>query len=370
MLALAGIGVVLVKPAFREAPRVPAARPEVYVDVTRLVGLHPGSGVLAEMKAVLAGANAGLRDLSPRQYSPDARFATAIAPEEPADTARMDLEAEVAQMAVSALSRLESEQRRAMEFHSSTNRDAMKQSSDAETALEIRELAREARDKGRAAVQRHYSERINADLKLRALQIAEKGEWGKAVSFPYSSADAKADLDRVDSVLALEHAGIENEFENASLRLRTTAMDAVNTTIAAYEAEEKRKIEDAIAVARNEVLAELSSFDVFPNSGQAGRQSAARGVARVAASGRSTRPSGNPARGELKSVGEMISRVEAGVRSDVRSAVVRLAQRKGVKVVFVRGNRSIPDRTSEFAAAMRARDFDAWGPALAPLGRG
>lgn len=395
LLAITTVAVFILAGAFwvsgaflaRDEHAVPASRETVYVDVGRLATLHPDSELLADMKSVVSEIRAGSA-WKPAPAKVD--LTPPPAPRMPIDHSMMSrakLEAELAQEAVSALGKLETDQRDALQARLRASRALLVSSADAEIAAEVREIEDEAASKLRSLAQRYAADRINAQLKISALGVARGGM--KDLSNPGSRGDdggaaalvretetsgnselasidsqlrgVQADLGHIIGVSMAETEQIQADARKRIETLKTAAHQKIDSTLAIQEDAESRKIENSITMARSDILEEMTTV------GQSRAYSGSPrspGTARVALSVHASPASVGGVGGDLGSIEGAVASLEIRIRDEVRGAVLKLAESKGVSVVFIRNGRRVPDQTDEFAQAFRDRGWELCAPVL------
>lgn len=338
-------------------------RHEVFVDASELVGLHPGSKVLADMREAIARVGAGMGEVSTTGVA-GWEFGPVPAASEPDEVSRQELEAEIAQAAVSALSQLEAEQRETLRARVRANRVTKMESAASEIGAQAREIRGEAAERLKALAEGIGDDRVNASLRLSSLTAAARSPGTDTDAFNALARQAEAELNRIDDARATDARTIRGEAQSRIDALGSAAASEIDSVLNAYEKGERKRIEDGITAARNEIMLELSAFDDFA----AGRELLAGGGWQLR--GLSGSVTGSAAQtadrvvgaGGMASARDAIAAIERRIRLDVTRAVRELAAEKGYDVVFSRGRSGIPDKTRMFTELMRERKWVGFGP--------
>ena len=356
------LALLVVAVAFVSAPAPQANKPKppmvVYVNIDQLVGLHPGSNALAAIRALAAvdgvrGVAAGTVSVPALgAFSPDSFVHRP-------EVSRPEIEAEVAQSAVSALSRLETDQRRALQARLRATRATMIESAKSQIAAQVREIEQTAVFKERSLTAQLAPLRLENQIKQGTLKqgldimskaFASVQETKPETQKPTAKAKieteneltglsdrlqlAQIELGRIDQTLTGEGAAIKAEAQQKVSDLRAGSSAGIEAKLLSTGNAERTKIEAEIAAARNEVLSGLSTpesaLDVCafepegPPSMSVGAVTA-KEIAQLAGT-REPRP---------VSVRASAPEIAARIRLDVSRAVSRIAAMEGLKVTFV-----------------------------------
>ena len=328
--------------------RSPAvAQPTVFVDAAGLAAMHPGWQALKQMRSCLAevrSASGGVSShLEPSRVSwetgPDADAAPQVS--------RCELQDEVRRATDSALGRYESEMRQALRLRIESTRAGMMKNADLELAPHIREIKTAAAAMIRALEEKHAPDRINAQLRVAALQAA-------ATSPAVDPGAAELKLHRANNALRAVEEACSNDKDRAigaanakTDALRPARSAGVDELLASSRHQESELITNSISAAHEKVMQELGSFENWPTAAVARVPEGSVRVSSTEANGDTTTDL-SFARLEIA-----ISALERQIEEDVNRAVRDLARRQGVKVTFTRGRAGVPDRTHTFARLMR-----------------
>jgi len=389
LLGLAAIALVFSIVQVRPTRLAPLPQRVVFVDLTRLSALHPSFAVLTKMKAFAAEAGRRPGPTRPPVCPPAPALSAVRGPVEPAEVTRPEIEAETAQSAVSAFSRLETEQRQALQARLRAVRATMLESAKPEVAAKIREIERAAEFKQRSLVTQLGDMRLTTLIRADALrsivtgfnsilpQDVSEDERDPDGVLAGEGAKLKAtelELQKIDKTLNSESIAIRAEAQEKISKLRADAAAEVAAKLSARENAERTRIETGIAAARNEVLSELGTSEGASGFDQAEPRAGARSVPVVTIMPSSRPPSKAGPSGYaaakkpvLSAVEGMAASLEARIRSDVVRAVRELASRSGLKVTFS-PTENAPDATSAFALLLRESGSQVWGPVLAAGG--
>jgi len=379
LLGLAALALVFSIARVGPSAHAPGARRLVFVDAARLASLHPSFAVVTKMKAFAAQAEPRLSPTGPPVCPPGPRLSTFAGFVQPAEVTRPEIEAETAQSAVSAFSRLETEQRQALQARLRAVRATMMESAKPEIAAKTRDIERKAEFNQRSLVAQLGEMRLKTLMQADALRTGVRGvnsflnpsdpdrDNGGLATMEGMLKKAELDLRRIDNTVTSESIAIRAEAQEKISKLRADAAAEVAAKLSARENAERTKIESGIAAARNEVLSELSTSQsasgfeqIEPQRG--GRSAPVVSITLSAPSPGEARPSGSAA------ARKMAASLEARIRSDVVRAVRELASENRLRVTFSPAG-DVPDATSAFAALLRERGWQVWGPVLA-AGRG
>jgi len=375
-----------------EKPKIASDKVTVYVDMDRLMRLHPSSGALALMKRIAADVRQGMRTM-PFSVGRDASSVNASVASDgiTCSVSREGLEADVAQAAIGALRDLESAQREALQARLRATRRTMEESASANIKAQVRDIEQETSRKLRDVAERYAADRINAYLKIGALKIADKSlkslaersgatvaKNRGAVNSPAenelgagesAAIDAKlrvlqADLARTIDIGDGEDARIREEARAKIEALWSDSAANIEKRLSDIEKDANARIERDIMSAQNEVIQELSSFGKWLGAEENSARKTA-GYARAVV---------NPAQGasivmqkrrpDFDSVDMAVEVLEQRIRLDVRRAVRMLADKQGINVTFVRTGGGLPDRTREFERKLRCLSWNECGPVL------
>ena len=333
---------------------------EVFVDINKLVELHPSYGAVADMNATLADvrvrSNAtSMSAPSDRERSHSAGLA--VAPE-----GRRKLVADAAKSATDGLAKMEADQREALQARLRVSRAAMMESADVEMKTKALEIEQSAVDSQQLIARDHAPDRLKAQLKAMALRAASKSLGVDPAAAALRAGKAQAEVTRIDSVSAVAEDDVETQARARIDQLRAAAKAKTDAELAAYENGEDRRIERSTVTARDQIAKEMASFSGMPAGwgtvarGKLSHGSAASAPQRMVAHG--------PGDAALTVLREQAVRADAQIRQDVQRAVLRFAKERGVSVRFSLSGRRLPDETRVFSTLMREHALDACGPVL------
>jgi hypothetical protein len=370
-LAIAGLALVLSSAPTRRVLEAVRPRPKVFVDVNKLVSLHPSSRTLAAMKSALATIRV---DSSPMPHA-TASLGSRVHPGVETDAAgvasRQALESEIAQAAVSAFSRLESEQRQVLESRLGVARATEMESAESEIEVQARDITRDQQAKVRDANAQSAAELANVQMGLGSLKLAENLEMRLVAQgripdvhplLVQNREQLQARLKAVDDKRAEEAQASESIIQKSIDDLRLKAAAGIDAELADRERGEQKRIEDEVTGARNEVLAELSSFDSTSGPVAFAAACNAPALARVTVAA-STLPALSGAH-DLALIRVAVSALEKRMRLDVVRTVQQLAAQNRMRVTFTNRGGSVADGTQVFARLLRARAWADCGPIL------
>ena len=355
LLALLSVAAIFyVSPDKRPRQVQAQAARVVFVDLKRLAQVQPASRTLAAMDGVLARARK-----SPRggEFGTPLSLSAIDLSDAQADAdrgSRQELESEMAQAAISALSQLESEQRQALERRVAAARAALDESSRIETDVQIREIRGEESSKIRELAQRLSWDRINAQLKVDALAAAMNSPGVDAKLTKPRLQEAQAELNRVESAVSTEEGTIGRDARSRIDNLLRAASEKIASAVSTYGSEETSRIEGATSAARHQILREMSSFDWLGSRG--GRHATQMPVTNIPAVELPSLavPKRGGATRDAREMSRSLSAIKERVRAEARRTVLILARERNVRVTFTRGS-GVPDATGVFARLMMGR---------------
>ncbi|MGC8863279.1 MAG: hypothetical protein ACP5R5_10960, partial [Armatimonadota bacterium] len=297
------------------------------------------------------------------------------------EVSRPEIEAELAQSAVGAFSRLETSQRQALLARLRAVRATMLESAKPELAAKIRQIEREAELKQRSLVTQLGEMRLSAAIRAsvlgtiisglesvlpRDVEEEERDPNGVLASQWARLKATQLELQRIDRTLTSEMAAIRAEAQEKIDKLRADTAAEVSARLSARENAERGKIETSIATARNEVFTELGMPEGLAGFEQVDTASPAGGRRTPFATITPARPAAAGIRtGASISRRQIAASLEAHLISDVARVAKQVAAERGIRLTFVR-DESVPDATRIFARLLRQRAV--WGPVLAAGG--
>jgi len=364
IVGVVGFGVGLMKRS--AAGPVPKSTFErvVFVDLDRIIALHPGSSALRTMKSTVAEASdaqtrmemniqpvkldsIGLPTLKARVATP-----------------RWALEDRAARKADDALTHLRTEKLDALTARLQATKKTMIDSSESDLLLRAHDLDQEAAGKISEISSKHSQEQISLRVKIGALEamLGERGAKNVGVNPGVNGedvrkrlAEAQSELEKIDREVASEMQEVSDAADKTIGDLRASNNAKIDSAIAAYGAQETRTVEEHIQDARNQVMGDVMSLDEIAGSNvSAGPK--ARVVRDSLVKAQVLRLAAKPVYDAPRGASEWRERelrLEKRVREDVASTVRAMARDSGMKVVFTRQGPSVPDETARFIKLMK-----------------
>ncbi len=355
----------------------------VYVDLSRLAKYHPSwnaVSALAGDNSVAEAVRAADLEIAAgrarKDFSPAAPSANPWIPK----ISREAAEADAVWNAVKSLDEWQNEQKTALDVRVSSNRKLMANVAASEIRKQSQDIEAAAMDKRREIEARYLIDRVNARMKVSALETA-------AAIQGFESDDIKVSLERARAELALllgaYNADVDAVGQDLLMQIsdvRTQANERVDADLMAYEIRQKRSINTRLAAFRDEIVQEMGVFtgSVASSGTEAsdlgsGFESTQMRIRQL--TGPERHPGLEPGRKTvataarqdvLGSTVEVVRRQTALLRSrvlaDVRRGVEQIAEERGEKVVFVRAS-GIPDRTSDYEEVIKKKAWGTWNPA-------
>ena len=369
---------------FKEKSVSPLRRSIVYVDASKLIKLHPEYNISSKLDLIRKGLSkesaVSIKDMPRRSHI---SFPKEVSSRE-ADL----LEAETMWQSIKALSSWEESQRQALKIRQLANRRARLDLAIADANM----LAKQTRDAEseniQALIDYYLYGRLNAGLKLYAsLTIVNKSAFispnlrkdflfdgPTAVTRLYSLLDSfdKSIFIPANAVENLKLAKqqkleIDKEFFGKYNEIRSTAEQAVDeqrnslirrldASLSVNEIEERKKIDNRLQAARDEVAADLSDVGgiVYPPIKPLNTQ-----VKEVPMNlidfknnfGVKTDIKALPTKNKL----------EVNILKDVKRAIIEIGKGLGHRVVFVKTN-EVPDKTEEYIKLFKSKSWQAARP--------
>ncbi|MHB9035293.1 MAG: hypothetical protein ACYC64_01410 [Armatimonadota bacterium] len=344
--------------------RQDTARREVYVDIDRLVQLHPAWEALSMTKSAVADVRTGSSPFgsAKQKVAGGKQGSILVADLDPATRER--LVTETIASAGAALRELEVEQRQAIDIRLRMRRETMENSAQAEVMVGVHEIEERAARSAEQVVLKHCPDRINAELKVAALKTESDSPGTDAKVAKSKIAAAETNLNQIKDECVLETKRVWDDAKDRIDSLLADAATRTDASLAIYESGETRKISDRAASARGEILGELQSLYAMTNTG--GTQVfSANGNRTLARASRAT----DGAPGSFGDWRNDTTGLERRIRQDVKCAVAKIAYANGMTVVFSRSSNRIPDETRQFAQLMTERAWHGCGPVISLVSR-
>ena len=358
-----GLGISISNARVEPIQHKPVSNHDVYVDISKLIRLHPSWQAVETMRATVADVRASSSgvQLAKADVAPNAS-SNSIKGESysPVSVSRRSLEAEVCKSAASALQQLESDQWAALQTRLQINRSAMLKSAEAEIRLQRHEVYADAAEQMKNAANLHSNERLNTQMRVTALRSASKTP-GIGPSLKPKLDEAEAELDRINSETSSQLQKITAQTQEKVLSIRSSYEAKIDAALSVYETGEGKRIKNASKASHKEVLDEVCIFDALASPEEAASVvSRLKPVGSVVNVSPVAEHSQNNAR-RLVDFSRQTSRLEMQIRDDVARAIRQMGADKGMRVVFSRRD-GVPDKTREFSALMREQAWSVCRP--------
>lgn len=362
IVGVVGMGVGLIGRHPSDVAEGPEELRKVYVDLDRLVPVHPGWGAVLSMRQAAAGVESGGTPAA-RGAASDVSWIEVPDMQPRTPVQRWKLEETASERSDIALAELEAQQIQALDARVRATRKTMIDSTEADIRIRSFELEQEAAKDISAISRKRIHDQINLRLKVDSLKamLSRPGVQDEEVSKRLTAAEKE--LAEIESLVDSEIARVNAVRLEAVAGLRENAESKIDLALETYYDRERRNIVDRIREARNQVVSEVNALDdiyapralgdiVVPDSDElAGRPAVSSPPAYTA---------GRVA-GELASESQIL---EARIRKDVAAAVSRLARDRNVVAVFAQQTPGLTDETETFAALMRDWGWMMGGPVL------
>jgi len=343
VLAAVGLNLSSSRAQLYEIHRGGVTRHVGYVDMNKLVALHPESKALAIMQATLADVRrASLKSAAAHADSPGAIRGSAAKAKSIDD--RKALEAEVAWLAVKREADLESDQQQAIQARQRSSREEMTRSAESEISGQVRDIQDAAAAKLRSSAERYGPNRLNAQMKLSAVTSSSKSAGVDPTLAAAKVKDAQAALDTINQASAREADAIKAEAQKQIDALHKSASAKVEQALAIYASGQTDRIKRGAKTARDETISELYPSQMCPRVDEAAGK-----LVSVPASAHAAYSSALNA----EVLQKRIAALEAQIRADLSRAIDKLARQKGVAVTFARRSGSVPDDTHVYYELLR-----------------
>lgn len=344
-----------------------ASKQDVYVDISKLIKLHPSWHAVETMKSTVADVSAGSNGvhMMKSHISQDlGRDSIKARNDLQASVSRRSLEAEVCKSAAVALQQLESDQWEALQTRLRLNRSTLLQNAESEIKLLEHDVEVESAEKSVTASTGRSNDQINAQMRVTALLAASKSP-GVGASLLPKLEEAQAHLDMINREASSEQLQITAQTQEKLQSIRSRYEAKIDAALSIYESGEERRISGISEASRKEVLSDVCIFDAL-----ASPEETVSVVSRLNAGGSSVKDSQRAytSSGDinLDSMGKRMSKLETQIRDDVARAIRQLAADKGMNVVFSRDarNMGVADKTKEFSELMREQAWSICRPIL------
>ncbi|MCE5199873.1 MAG: hypothetical protein ABFD54_02520 [Armatimonadota bacterium] len=333
----------------------------VFVDISKLVKMHPSWDALCLMQSTSRNSQPGKGAVDIMGDGPAWTGASSAHAEKPGDVvSRACLAAVAAVAAEQAMIQLESQQRDALQARMRDKRDTLEQSTRADAKLREKEIEDEATANELAIAEKYCADRLNAQIKLMALQTVSGTTGIDDVAIAARLKQVKDDLDRITSACATQTSEAAAASRASAEKVWADAAERIDAAMSIYESGENRKIESGGYLARNDILSEVkhaSSAAGTPVAVPVRQHRRSRGSMRLA----SNSSEATSVSGEWR---DRCSTLQARIASDVAQAVKKIAREEGVRVTFSCKGSKTPDATERFARLMRDRAWRSCGPVV------
>lgn len=344
------------------APRQANDREVVYVDIDTLVQMHPAWQAVSMTGSVMSDALAdSVKVGGSAVYGKNAD--TDIKYSELDPNIRQRLVSEAIRLADDAMLKLEKQQLEIVDLRLGQRRETMKKSYETEVTARAQEISEKAADQVELIARKYCADKINAELNVKTLQL-RSGQPGIDDKLnDLKIAAAENGLARVNEQCSLETDKVLDQAKALTDSLWSNAITRTDASLSIIESGEKRKISNKGAASRNEILRELLSLYDFGDTSTAllsnpSRAFAVESSAAFAGSGRI----------DIADWREENTSLKSRIRQDVKIAVSRIAQTQGVRVIFTRKSKGIPDETKRFARLMSESIWNGCDPVISMAG--
>lgn len=342
------------------------SRQVVYVDVDKLVCLHPSWNAVQMMK--MASTNmqpCNVSDVHRRQNInlKLSRMPLKAENDSSVRISRRSLEAEVCKSAALALQQLESEQWSALQTRLKANKNNMMQSAESEIRVQRRDIESDTLEKIKCMAELHSSDLLNAKIKVAALQSASKSP-GVGSSLDSKLAEAQAQLDKIESDISSGQQQILAQTQDKIQSVRLSYESTIDSSLSTYENTENKRIRSGNDKSRKAVLNEICVFDALGSPEET--SSVLKKIQMLPSVSRAMIKNTNSdnSRANLSRLGRHSSELKKLIRKDVIKAVCMLAGKKGMHVVFSKNGNRAPDKTQEFKKLMQEQAWSVCRPVL------
>ncbi|MEN6356194.1 MAG: hypothetical protein ABFD83_03820 [Armatimonadota bacterium] len=345
------------------APRQPRGHEVVYVDLDRLVQSHPAWQAVLMTRSVVNDARPDSIQVGGSSQESEAAGSKIKYPNADPNI-RERLVSEAIRVADEAMIKLETQQLETVDIRLRQRRETMEKSAESEVTAGVREINEKAESDVEQIARRYCPDKINAELKFAALKLksGKPGIDDKANSLKIE--EAGKNLARINEQCSTETSRVLDQAKAQIEALWSNATTRTDAYLSIIESGEKRKISNRAAASRNEILREmLSLYD--SGSSLTALQPAmdtntSASLSRVASVGSSRMDIGDWRNENI--------RLESRIRQGVKAVVSRIARDQGVRVVFSRTSKGVPDETGRFARLMSERAWDGCDPVVSMAG--
>lgn len=334
---------------------------EVYVNVTKLTKLHPSYAAFVEMRATLANIDAGSQKLV-SQDQPELSI-DKVARKTSGTMNRNDMVAAVAKSAMADLFMLESDQREALRARLSEKREIMMEDAEAEIKLQVFETEDAAAKKLRSVSEQYVTERLNAQIRTIALRSAAKSLGVDQLTANLNLDKARAELVRIDSECLTQENEVNAKTRARISELRANAEKSIDSALLQYISEENLRIDGSATVARKQTFREIKSFDSIANHTSNALLSRSKFGKSVKLPKYAAVASSSDTKAFV-ALEKKASEIEKRIKEDVVHTVQKLAEKRGMKVIFTQGEHKLPDETQMFRGLMRECAWEICEPVL------
>jgi len=367
-----GLGVGLTKPPAAEPVAQPKAERVVFVDLDKIMAVHPDWPAVLMMRSVAADVAGGQTgSAEPLAFGPLVLPALKAR----AATSRWVLEDRAARQADDALTQLGAEQMQSLATRLEATKKTMIDSAESDLRLREYDAEQEAAGKISAISSKYSPEQINLRTKIGALDamLGKRGDKDVGVTPGVNEADARKrlaelqlQLDGIDGEIASETRKVSDSAAGTISDLRASSNAKIDSAIAVYGAQEARTVQEHIKEARSQVIGDVMSLDETAGSdtGISAKPSMDREASpRMVGPGLGPRPAYNGRReADDWRVRELA--LEKRLRTDAVSMVRKMAGEQGMKVVFDRPAVPVPDETARFIRLINDRGWRLGEPIL------
>ena len=338
----------------------------VYVDESRLLALHPGWDAINEMSLVLSTADSAWKDSSAFAEASVSGTDEPVENDVKTTISRKSLEKETMRSASESLREWETQRGEALHARTNSMRDQLTAASDASLIAKRKDLEDSAAEMAQAAEESRVPELLRggggggggARIKLSALRVASKLTGVDTKKLIEEKAETQASIDAMDKTANADVARINAVVQGKIAVLQDLAVAEIDAKVSEYEKSEDARIRQSVLEARDGVLQELSAAGADSQKIENLQKIAGSGSSRISAV---RMPSSAAARGSVRN-SEMLARM----RLDVKRAVMALAAKRGMEVVFVQ-KRGVPDATADFEKMLKNNSWPGISPVLSAV---
>lgn len=350
---------------------------EVYVDLDKLMALHPDFGALQTLESTITelGKSHGPEiDAKSEQCDweiPESDLRPRVA------VPRWKLEDSAAQHADEALKQLQENQLGALSARAEASLKTMRESAESDLLLRARQILEDANQKTAEINQRYGDDFVElrvaslgylnlvdepglehvTDSEIRVRSVGPvKPKIGIDGNYITQGLGQIVDkLDSLDKQSSCELAGIDVDAQAKIGQLRASSTSKLEAVVRDFQSGQTRKIEARIKESQNEIMGDIQRFGESPVIGFPNQENTGAMAGREL---KAKNPVFGPKLGNDLKHDEITWHTEAEalrerIRTDLICSLRNLAGKQGVKLVFVRKNDKIPDQTGKYGTLLK-----------------